>query len=321
MKNLNEKILVVCDRDSRYANGLGENISERKELAVQVYICSCIESMKQFLEGKNPDILIVDESFSQEERKEMQAIQTFVLTKEECRDLGEHEKPVLKFQSADKILGVVFETYYNQTNNSILKTVKKPRQRLLAVYSPIHRIGKTEFALALGNELAKSERTLYLNLEVFPDVDARFLRVEERNLGDLLYYMRQEEQNIAMRVASMVEKRENLDVLPPMLSCGDLKSVSALEWRALLEQILDVSAYETMVLDLGDGVQDLIELLSFCDGIYMPVLEDEISCAKLRQFEYNLELQGMTALQEKIHRFTVPSDMKVYAKQLMKEDE
>ncbi len=320
MQNLNEKILVVCDRDSRYADRLGENISERKELALQVYMCTCVASMKQFLEGKVPDILLVDESFSQDERKEIQAAQTFVLTKEEGKDLGE-EKPVYKFQSADKILGIVFETYYNETNNSILKTVKKTKNRLLAVYSPIHRIGKTELALALGKEAAKAGRALYLNLEEHPDVDGRFLRAEERNLSDLLYYMRQEEQNIAMRLASMVEKQEDLDVLPPMLNCTDLKNVPSEDWCFLLEQIMETCGYETVILDLGDSIQGMLELLSLSDYIYMPILEDDISEAKLHQFEHNLKRLGMEELMEKTHRFLAPADVAGCAKQLMKEDE
>ncbi len=321
MQNLNEKILVVCDRDSRYANRLGENISERKELALQVYMCTCIASMQQFLDGRNPDILLVDESFSQEERKEIQAARTFVLTNEEGKELGEHEKPVFKFQSADKILGIVFETYYNETNNNILKTAKQTRNRLLTVYSPIHRIGKTELALALGKEAAKTGRTLYLNLEEHPDVDGRFLRAEERNLSDLLYYMRLEEQNIAMRLASIVEKQEGLDVMPPMLNCADLKNAASEDWCFLLEQIMENCAYETIILDLGDSIQGEWELLSLSDKIYMPVLEDDISEAKLRQFEYNLKRLGLEELLEKTHRFLAPMEVAGCARQLMKEDE
>ena len=37
----------------------------------------------------------------------------------------------------------------------------------IAVYSPVGRTGKTGFALALGKEIAKKRRTLYLNLEEY----------------------------------------------------------------------------------------------------------------------------------------------------------
>ncbi len=317
---MEEKNLVVCDKDSRYANGLAENISERKELALHVYVCTGMSRAGKFMEERPPDIFIVDESFSQKERQAMQASQVFVLTKDGCKDLAENEKEIFKFQSADKILGDVFETYYNRTNSSILKTIKKPKQRLIAVYSPIHRIGKTTFALSLGEELAKSEKVLYLNLEAFPDVNNRLPKVEGKNLGDLLYYMRQDVQDVAMRLISMIEKRGELDVLPPILNHSDLRGVTSEDWKALIEQVLNDTAYETVILDLSDGIQGFFQLLDGCDQIYMPILEDEISRAKVKQFEYNLRLHQLMDMKDKIRAFLAAEDMKACAVQWIKEE-
>ena len=51
---MNERNLVVCDREFRYANGLGENISERSELAFRVHTCTGAESVMRILkEPKN----------------------------------------------------------------------------------------------------------------------------------------------------------------------------------------------------------------------------------------------------------------------------
>ena len=38
---------------------------------------------------------------------------------------------------------------------------------VIGVYSPIHRIGKTQYALQLAKEFAKKGNTLYLNLEAY----------------------------------------------------------------------------------------------------------------------------------------------------------
>ena len=152
---MNEKNHVVCDKEFRYANGLGENISERSELALRVHTCTSLESLQRFRQDRKVHILIIDEAFAYEERRKTEAEQTFVLTKDTCKDLGEEEKEVGKYQSADRILSVVFQAYYENTKQNILKTVKKSRQTMYAVYSPIHRIGRTAFAIALGMALAK----------------------------------------------------------------------------------------------------------------------------------------------------------------------
>ena len=81
---MNEKNLVICDKEARYAKGLGDNISERKELTFKVYTCTSAESVHCFLESHKINVLLIDEGFPYEERKGFHAEQVFVLTKENC---------------------------------------------------------------------------------------------------------------------------------------------------------------------------------------------------------------------------------------------
>lgn len=37
---MSEKNIVICDQEVKYAEKLMENIMERKEFAVRVYVCS-----------------------------------------------------------------------------------------------------------------------------------------------------------------------------------------------------------------------------------------------------------------------------------------
>ncbi len=317
---MNEKNLVVCDKELRYADGLGKNISTRSEFSLRVYICTSLASVMRLREERDIHILIVDDAFCYEERAEMKAEQTFVLTKEVCQDLGKKEKEIYKFQSADRILAIVFETYCERSGNRILKTIKKQKRKLIAVYSPIHRVGKTSFAISLGKELAKIGKTLYLNMEEYADVGERFVKAEGRNLADLLYYMRQEGGDAALRVSTMVRQMENLDYIPPFLLSTDLKQVSLEEWKNLLQLILEETIYETIILDLGESIQGLTEILQFCDTIYMPVLEDDISKCKVQCFHEGLQQMRLEGLEDKIQEFIAADDMETYARKLIRED-
>ena len=58
---MNEKTLVICDKEARYAKGLGDNISERKEMAFKVYACTSAESVRCFLDSHKIDVLLIDE--------------------------------------------------------------------------------------------------------------------------------------------------------------------------------------------------------------------------------------------------------------------
>lgn len=317
---MSEKNLVVCDKELRYADGLGKNISTRSEFSLRVYICTSLASVMRLREERDIHILIVDETFTYEERAEMKAEQTFVLTKETCQDLGEKEKEIYKFQSADRILAIVFETYCDRSGNRILKTMKKQKRKLIAVYSPIHRVGKTSFAISLGKELAKMGKTLYLNMEEHADVGERFVKAEGRNLADLLYYMRQENGDAALRVSTMVQQMENLDYIPPFLLGADLKQVSLDEWKNLLQLILEETIYETIILDLGESIQGLTEILQFCDTIYMPILEDDISKCKVQCFHEGLQQMQLEEVEEKIQEFIAADDMETYARKLIREE-
>ena len=173
---MSERNLVICDKEFQYAKMLGENVVARSEFALKVYTCTDYEYLLQLRERKAIHILIIDERFTYDKRKEITADKVFVLTKDRCKDISQNEKEIYKFQSVDHILKEVFETYCQETNQDILKHIKKKKQRVIAVYSPVHRIGKTNFALGLGKQLAKEGKTIYINLEEYPDLDGRFER-------------------------------------------------------------------------------------------------------------------------------------------------
>ena len=312
---MNEKNLVICDKEARYAKGLGDNISERKELTFKVYTCTSAESVHCFLESHKINVLLIDEVFPYEERRGFHAEQVFVLTKENCKDLDSEEVEIFKYQCADAILAEVIETYLRKSDVTILKKIKKQSKKLFAVYSPIHRIGKTTFATAFSKELAREKKTLYLSLEGYSAVQG-----EERNLGELMYYVRQEPEELGTRLSMIVKKQEPLEFISPMTMITDLKEITVNEWRNLFQRILEESIYENVVLDLDDCVDGLFEILQLCDWVYMPVLEDEVSHQKVSRYVEELTRLQFDDILQKTTRFLAADDMEEYAKKLVREE-
>lgn len=315
---MNEKNLVICDREFRYANSLAENIAKREELAVKVFVCSSLEHVAELMRDKMIHLFVVDEKHVHEERKEIQATQTFVLCKGRVADLGDDECAVFKYQCADEIIREIFEYYIEKTKDNMMRSLHKDRARLVAVYSPIHRIGKTTFAIALGKEWAKKSRVLYVNAEEY----AGFAEHSEDglNLGDLLYYVKQGNGNLGIRLPSAVQRMEELDYIQPIPISADLKEVSQAEWMSLLDEILEESNYELVILDVGESIQGLFQILEKCDRIYMPVAEDEISNRKLQRFEKNLEQLNLERFPRITQRFVMPEHVEEYVKIRMKEE-
>lgn len=315
---MSEKNLVICDREIRYANGLGENIAEREDLAVKVYVCSDFAHVLELAKDKRIHILIVDEQFPYAERMQINANQIFVLARGKVADLGEEEWAVEKYQCADEIIREVFEFYVDRTKENVMRCMTKDCAKLLAVYSPIHRIGKTSFAMALGRECAKRKRVLYLNLEEYAGFEVA--QSEELNLGDLLYYLRQGNGNLGIRLRSATKTIENMDVISPIPIVLDLKEVTWEEWEMLIKEILEHSSYEVVILDVGESIQGLFHLLELCDRVYMPVLDDEISTRKLQQYQKNLDQLNLEKLKRITYQFVMPHNLEGFAKIQMKEE-
>ncbi len=315
---MSDKNVVICDREIRYANGLGENIAEREDLAVKVYVCSSFERVLELEQAKKIHIFIVDEEITYAQRTQIGANQVFVLARGKVADLGEEEWAIGKYQCADEIIRQVFEFYVDRTKENVMRCMNKERARMVAVYSPIHRVGKTSFALALGRECAKSKKVLYLNLEEYAGMEV--FQDTNMNLGDLLYYLRQGNGNLGIRLQAAVREQEGLDVVPPIPIVLDLKEVTREEWEALITELLENSLYEMVILDVGESVQGLFPLLELCDRVYMPVLEDEISRRKVKQYQDNVEQLKLEKLNRITYQFVMPQNPERLAKILTKEE-
>lgn len=315
---MKEKILVICDPEIRYGNSLAENICAREELAVKVYVCSKLEKVFRFFGQKQIHVFVVDESFPYGERQSVEAESVFVLSKGKVKDLGEEECEIYKYRCAKEIIREIFEKYLEKNPGNMMRAIRKETTKLVAVYSPIHRSGKTRFAIALGKEYGRKERVLYLNLEEYPGFTE--WNEEGMDLGDMLYYIRQGNGNLGIRLASAVRQMENLDYLPPISFPPDLKEVSFEEWEMLLLQIMENSAYERIILDMGEGVQGLFRVLQMCDRVYMPILEDDVSKRKLACYERMIEELQLEHLALNTYQFVLPEDVEEYVKARVKEE-
>ena len=174
------------------------------------------------------------------------------------------------------------------------------------MYSPVGRTMKTTFALTLGQILAKKRACLYLNLEAYSGFEYLMERKFEQTLGDLLYYLRLGSDQLVTKMGSMVQSINNLDYLPPVLSMEDIQSTTAEEWIRLLQQIIDYSNYDVIILDLGDSVSQLYQLLEQCTRIYMPIRADPVSQAKIQQFEHTLQVWEKQAVLDRIRKIKPP---------------
>ena len=163
---------------------------------------------------------------------------------------------------------------------------------LIGVYSPIHRIGKTKFAIRLGQKMARNGPVLYLNMEGYSGNDYYFQDNSGKSIGDLLYCLKQEREDHGIRISAMTGQAGGMDYLLPMENERDLREVKAEEWIGLLDEVAEKCIYETIILDLGESVDGIYDILRKCSRVYTPYIREGAAAAKLEQYENNLRSSG-----------------------------
>ena len=131
---------------------------------------------------------------------------------------------VYKYQSSSDVIREVMACYGEERGIMPVQfPVLKKTTEILGVYSPLGRCLQTSFALTLGQVLAKERAVLYLNLEEYSGFEELFQKGFPYNLSDLLYYVRQENRNLVLKMNGMIQTIQNLDFIPPVRAPADIR--------------------------------------------------------------------------------------------------
>ena len=195
------KILAICTQEPEYARGLSEYILGRRELLFQVMVFLDLEKLRQFINEHRVDLLLLDDIYADTETMDVK--QVFML----CDDRNYKETdcyhPIYKYQSGEKIIAEILSCCAEEEGSETILRIQKADVEVIGVYSPIHRIGKTQYALQLAKEFAKKGNTLYLNLEAYAGRQEG--EEETGGLTEILYYLRQGCKNMGIRLETLVK--------------------------------------------------------------------------------------------------------------------
>ncbi len=302
---MKKEIFAVCDLDASYACNLMEYLNRRRSTPFEVQAFTNVESLKSCAQEHPIEILLISTKAMCNEIRSLPISRTIILS--EGEQISDLDLPfVYKYQSSDQILSEVMEYYAEDHPQPHILSAGGAKTKLYGIYSPIGRTRKTSFALALGEILAESKRVLYLNFEEFAGFEELFQTKYRTDLTDLIYFSRQKEGSLIYKFNSVVQTFHELEYIPPALSPADIREVTAEEWMEFLGELINYREYEVILLDLSGQVDDLFRILNECDRIYMPVLDDMISQAKLRQYEHLLQMLEMDQIREKTIKIRPP---------------
>lgn len=302
---MRKSVLAICDLEAMYVYNLMEYIHSRKGEEFEVQAFTGADSLVSFASERQIEILLIADGVMCDRIRNLNIKKIMILSEgEQIKELAEY--PALyKYQSADSLVREVLECYA-QIKTPSKAALFRPKVELIGIYSPVKRTGKTSFALTLGQLLASSRAVLYLNLEDYAGFEGLMNQTFSSDISDLMYFAGQGKGTMVCRLGSMVQTVNNLDYIPPAFSPFDLRSVRGEDWLFLLDDLCSYGSYDIILLDLGEQVDNLPEILNRCGKIYMPVREDSLAASKIQQYEKVMLAREYEEVLQKTRKLKLP---------------
>ena len=304
---MDKNTLAVFDTDEGYVTKLMNFLLESGQMPLNVQAFTKKDSLKAYLKKRKVDILLLPEDQVDDELEAAGAGEMMVLTEGNGygTSLGRGKKSVYRYQSSENILREVM-CYYAESPSAVTAGSVDGSADLIGVYSPLHRCLKTTMSICLGQLMAKSgERVLYMNLDSYAGFNMLIGKSFMMDLSDLLFYVGQRKKNFPCKLASMVEKYADMDMIPPAISPSDIRSVTADMWILFFNEIAKCD-YTKVIIDFGESADGLYEILKCCHRIVMPVKSDFVSRAKIEQYEACLRILESSDILDKTEKIEFP---------------
>ncbi len=297
------KVMALCDTEEEYAQLMTEFMRKQKNLPWELHTYTNVDTLLGTEQSGLAMLVVAESAFRQELRG--LAPGCLVVLGESGVMRWEDISYVDKYQEAEEVFRQLLGVYMEIADIQLpfLRTNRKTV--FIGNYSPVHRCMQTSFAITMSLMLAKKHSTLYLNFEHYAGISELLPDMQTLDLADLLYFLNAQKDKFRLRLQTILKHKGALAYVPPVKSGQNLITVTPQEWLGLLERIEELEEYEYVVLDLGESMQGLFEILRMCRHVYTLTREDRIARGKLLQYEQVLALYEYGDVRGKTKRLSL----------------
>ncbi len=284
---LKKYTVAVCDFEEEYAVRLMNYMNGQTTYGILALAFTNEDRFREYLENNSLDLALMAEEF---EGRQMED-KVVHLCKEEGRE------GIYKYQPASEIIAkiqMILEKENRVKNFDVKGEIAQCK--MIGIYSPIGRSGKTSFALAM----AKEKGSLYIGMEEYSDL------VEGRTtMSDFCYWIRKKEEMIVRKVEEQMVVEDEVCKLVSPLTYMDLKELTVDEYAWFFDKLKTSGKFRKIVVDIGVGSLCSYSFLSLFHQVFIPTLP-EISPEKERHFKKVLQFVGLEKSSTKFEYIIVP---------------
>lgn len=312
---MKKDVLMICSTDSLFMRRLDGYLRTHLHLDLEIVNVSRAELLHQLPESRRCAVLVITESSVS--KAELNEFENVLILMEKAEGVAEEEEPYLQ-QTRDK--GDIPDNLQRIRRISRYQSAARMKEEIIALcmemddticgirylsglhvigfYSPMKRALQTTMALTMGEMLAETRPTLYLNFEPFPSQ----LFIEKRGKGDitdLIYNWDCAENKTNLYLESYRQQLGNLAYIPPAKSYMQLSDMDFPSWKRFFLSIGKYSDYEYLILDLSETFPELSQALDLCDRVYTVSRKGSNAFVKMKSYQNWLFTNGKESLVKK----------------------
>lgn len=273
------RIVAVCDKDIEYSKAFVSYMSKNKMTGFDYVGFSNPEQILKFSDNNKIAFLIISKTLFDEKLEKLNCKTLFL--SEENTNLGNNS--IYKYQNINVILKKISTDFHLEIIKTGHQEVMLSVTKLIGIFSPIARCGKSLFSITMAGILANTQNVLYINMEAVCGFDWAYAKDNEADISDLIYELRQGRLDQSLLEQS-IKSNSIFDYIPVAECADDLKQIKNEDFTELLGMILKLNKYGTIIIEFTELLDEYISFINNADKIYMPVSDDDISITKLRRF-------------------------------------
>ncbi|MBO4310366.1 MAG: hypothetical protein J5856_04780 [Lachnospiraceae bacterium] len=293
---MKRKILALFDSDINYMEKLYRYLNDSGKIGFMLCAFTNEDKLSEFLRKEKIDYLLA----SEDKNVEGFAVGKIIYIYADAQKDG-----ISRYSPADEVVERLIEIIGIDEITGV--GLLNARTKLIGVYSPVGRIGKTSFCTVFGQMLAKTKKVLYLNFESFSGMPFSGSSEKKGDLADVLYYFKNIRQEFKSKFGNCIINFNGLDMIKSAYYFPDISYVTPEIWEEFLNELTMMNEYDYIIMDLSDYLQGLFDsFLSRCFIVYTLTANDTRAQNKVFHYERILNEYRHDDILQKTRKFAMP---------------
>lgn len=280
--------LVIIDSNTKYADRLIANLEMHYPEKFEIYQFSRPETFRAFIAESRADVLLMSEDVDLELPALPVNLAYAFFADSPSVDTIKNVKTVCRFQKLNLIYKEILSLYSERhTNITSYKNQSNSHTRLQLFVPVSGGVGATTAACAMAIYCAaKGQKVLYFSLEQCADTSFWLDGATGATFSDVVYTIAINKSNIKLRLESMTStSSQNVQYYASPAIGLDSLELSPEDITRLLEELLSLGAYDTIVVDMDNHLnQRLAAAIKMADSVVLVADGSPASNAKFQKY-------------------------------------